>query len=60
MVAFTEWYEGGYGVTFRIKRRILEKHSKFQKIEVYETDGFGKMLVIDGAIQFIEKWKNVS
>ncbi len=59
MVAFTEWYEGGYGVTFRIKRRILEKHSKFQKIEVYETDGFGKMLVIDGAIQFIEKWERM-
>lgn len=59
MVAFTEWYEGGYGVTFRIKRRILEKQSKFQKIEIYETDGFGKMLVIDGAIQFVEGWERM-
>jgi len=59
MVAFTEWYEGGYGVSFRIKGKVFEKKSKYQKIEVYETEGFGRMLVIDGAIQFIEKWEKM-
>jgi len=59
MVAFTEWYEGGYGVSFRIKGKVFEKKSKYQKIEVYETKGFGRMLVIDGAIQFIERWERM-
>ena len=59
MVAFTEWYEGGYGVSFRIKGKILDRKSKYQRIEVYETEGFGRMLVIDGAIQFIERWEKM-
>lgn len=59
MVAFTEWYKGGYGVSFRIKGRIFEKMSKYQKIEVYETEGFGRMLVIDGAVQFVEGWEKM-
>jgi spermidine synthase len=56
MSEFTEWY-GDFGVTFRIKRKILEKKSQYQKIELYETESSGKMLVLDGAIQFVEKWE---
>ncbi len=56
MTEFTEWY-GDYGVTFRITRKILEKRSQYQKIELYDTEKSGKMLVLDGAIQFVEKWE---
>jgi len=59
MVAFTEWYDYGFGVTFRIKEKIFEEKTSYQKIEIYETDGSGKMLVIDGAIQFLEKWEKM-
>lgn len=51
---FIEWYPRGYGVGFKIKRRILETKSEFQKLELYETEGFGKLLVLDGTVQLVE------
>ena len=56
MSEFTEWY-GDYGVSFRIKGKVFEGRSEFQRIEIYETEKSGKMLVLDGAIQFVEAWE---
>ncbi|ASJ15883.1 spermidine synthase [Thermococcus chitonophagus] len=50
---FIEWYPRGYGVAFRVKRKILEEQSQYQKIEVYETEGFGKLLALDGTVQLV-------
>lgn len=41
-------YRGCYSQGFKIKSKLCEKASKFQKIEVYETEGFGKLLLLDG------------
>ncbi|MCD6559143.1 spermidine synthase [Thermococci archaeon] len=51
---FIEWYPRGYGVGFKIKKKILETKSEFQKLELYETEGFGKLLVLDGTVQLVE------
>ncbi|AAL80251.1 spermidine synthase [Pyrococcus furiosus DSM 3638] len=51
--AFIEWYPRGYGVAFKIKKKIYEKLSKYQKIEVYETEGFGRLLALDGTVQLV-------
>ncbi|AIF70277.1 spermidine synthase [Palaeococcus pacificus DY20341] len=51
---FIEWYPRGYGVGFKIKSKLLETQSKFQRIELYETEGFGKLLVLDGTVQLVE------
>ncbi|MDI3502303.1 MAG: spermidine synthase [Archaeoglobi archaeon] len=40
---------------FRIKRVLHSSESKYQKIEVLESENFGKILVLDGAIQVSEK-----
>jgi len=52
--AFVEWYPRGYGVGFRIRKKILERQTKYQKLELYETEGFGKLLVLDGTVQLVE------
>jgi spermidine synthase len=39
----------------RAKRLLYEKQSRYQLIQVYETDIYGKMLVLDGAVQTTEK-----
>ncbi|AFK21882.1 polyamine aminopropyltransferase [Pyrococcus sp. ST04] len=52
---FIEWYPKGYGVAFKVKKKVLEKKSKYQKIEVYETEGFGKLLAIDGTVQLVSE-----
>jgi len=38
----------------QIKTRLHTEQSKFQKIEVFDTTAFGRMLVIDGAIMCTE------
>jgi len=38
----------------KLKGRIFHKKSKFQKIEVYETESFGKSLFLDDIEQFSE------
>lgn len=51
-----DWYNPyGIGIALKVKKKIIEKKTKFQKIEVYETTNFGKVLFIDGLIQSIEK-----
>jgi len=40
---------------FRVKKIVYSGESKFQRIEVFESENFGKILVLDGAIQTTEK-----
>jgi len=55
-----EWFEEeiefkkGVSAKLQIKKKIFSTQSKFQKIDVYETVAFGKMLVIDGVIMLTE------
>ncbi|MGC8977199.1 MAG: polyamine aminopropyltransferase [Candidatus Ratteibacteria bacterium] len=51
-----DWYKPyGIGIALKIKGKIVEKKTKYQKIEVYQSVNFGKVLFIDGLIQSIEK-----
>jgi len=52
--AFIEWYPRGYGVGFKVRERLFETQTEYQRLELYETEGFGKMLVLDGTIQLVE------
>lgn len=52
--AFIEWYPRGYGVGFKVTRRLFETQTKYQRLELYETEGFGKLLVLDGTVQLVE------
>lgn len=48
--------QGAVDVTaaFRVTRRIHEERTPFQYLEVYESPLFGRMLVLDGAVQTTE------
>ncbi|MGB9677714.1 MAG: polyamine aminopropyltransferase, partial [Candidatus Ratteibacteria bacterium] len=51
-----DWYHPyGIGIAFEIKKKLVEKKTKYQKIEIYETKSFGKVLMIDNLIQSVEK-----
>lgn len=46
---FSEVYEqGGSAFSLRIKGKVHEYQSRFQKIEVYETETYGNLMIIDG------------
>ncbi|EIC23335.1 polyamine aminopropyltransferase [Thiorhodovibrio frisius] len=46
---FTEIVEdSGSAFSLRIKSKVHEEQTPYQSIEVYDTDGFGQLMVIDG------------
>ncbi|MPD02594.1 Spermidine synthase 2 [Portunus trituberculatus] len=45
----------GQAFSLKVDRTLLHKRSKFQDIEIFESTNYGKVLVLDGAIQFTER-----
>ena len=40
----------GSAISFRIKRKLAEEQTPFQKIEIFETTDWGNLMVIDGCV----------
>jgi spermidine synthase len=59
MSAKTRWadeeYQGIVRTGFRLKRRLFKGRSPFQTVEVVETKGHGKLLLIDGMTMVSER-----
>lgn len=51
---FVEWYPLGYGVAFKVTEKLYETQTEYQRLEIYQTEGFGKLLVLDGTVQLVE------
>lgn len=49
---FTEQHEH-FGLKIRVTKKLFESKN-LQHIQIYETSGFGKMLVLDGTVQLTE------
>ncbi len=48
---FTEqWLPDGSAFSLKIKRKLHEEQSDFQFLEIYETESFGNLMVIDGCV----------
>jgi len=43
-----------FEICYKIKNVLLSRQSKFQKIEIVETSGFGRMLLLDGIVNIAE------
>lgn len=55
-IRFTEFYpEAGAALSMDVKKILCSRQSDFQKIEVLETTGFGRVLLIDGLVMLTEK-----
>lgn len=53
----THWIkevERGFGNTVQISRVLCDERSDFQHIQIFETTGLGKMMMLDKVIQFTE------
>ncbi|NNF06932.1 MAG: spermidine synthase, partial [Candidatus Eisenbacteria bacterium] len=50
-----ERFRNIYGLRFRVTEVLYSKQSEFQKVEVVNTAGFGKMLFNDGAVMLSER-----
>ena len=55
MKTFKEKLHIGLNQEIRIKNRLINKKSNFQKIEIFDTLTYGRVLALDGVIQVTEK-----
>lgn len=51
---FSERYSDNLQLSFRIKDQLLSVKTDFQRIDVFDTYDFGKLLAIDGTVQLTE------
>ena len=53
---FTEvCQEGGSSFSFMVKQRLHDEQSPYQRIEVYETETYGNLMVIDGFVMLTSR-----
>jgi len=53
---FSEIFEQcGSAFSLRLKSKLHEEQSDYQKIEIFDTEGFGKLMVIDGCVMLTER-----
>lgn len=52
---FVENYDDRASLGLKVKNKIHEEQSQFQKIEIYETEYFGRLLTLDGLVMLSEK-----
>jgi spermidine synthase len=53
---FTEAFAAsGSSIGFRVKAKLHEEQSEFQKIEIFETTDWGNLMVIDGCIMLTSR-----
>ncbi len=53
---FTEqWTADGSAFSLKIKQKLHEEQSDFQFLEIYETENFGNLMVIDGCVMLTSR-----
>ncbi len=52
---FTENHTDSARFSIKIKRHLVSEQSEFQKIDILESEGFGRILVLDGYLMLTEK-----
>jgi len=50
-----EFHTPSSGIFFRARRRLVSEKTPFQKMEIYATDSFGRILTLDGLVQTTER-----
>eukprot|EP00601_Ochromonadales_sp_CCMP2298_P031969 CAMPEP_0173324866 /NCGR_PEP_ID=MMETSP1144-20121109/172_1 /TAXON_ID=483371 /ORGANISM="non described non described, Strain CCMP2298" /LENGTH=289 /DNA_ID=CAMNT_0014268961 /DNA_START=42 /DNA_END=908 /DNA_ORIENTATION=- len=47
--------EGGFAVSYKVEKCLHQEETPFQKIAVYQSSHFGKIMLLDGYIQITSK-----
>ncbi len=54
-VWFTEYGPGNTAISLRVKYKLFEKETPYQKIEIFESYDYGRVMALDGFIMLTEK-----
>jgi spermidine synthase len=55
MTWFAETLYAGFRQTHKISKKLFSGRSPFQRIEIFESERFGRVLALDGVVQTTEK-----
>ena len=55
MTWFAETLYSGFRQTHKISKKLFSGRSPFQRIEIFESERFGRVLALDGVVQTTEK-----
>src|SRR5262245_1668951 len=45
-----QWAGQGSAISLKIKKKLHEEQSSYQRIEIYETETFGRLMTLDGLV----------
>ena len=52
------WYTEcakGYGIALKCKQKLHDEQTPFQRIEIYETESFGRLMTLDGLVMLTSR-----
>ena len=52
---YTEKHTDAAGITLRIRKSLFSGESEFQKLDIVETDEYGRMMLLDGLVMVTER-----
>jgi spermidine synthase len=50
-----EWAEQGAAISLKLRERIHDERSPYQRIEIYETETFGTLMTLDGLVMVTDR-----
>jgi spermidine synthase len=54
-LVYTEWFPGATGLSFKVTEILEDVQSEYQRIQLFETDTHGKLLVHDNCVMLSER-----
>ncbi len=50
-----EWANQGSAISLRLKEKVHDEQSAYQRIEIYETETFGTLMTLDGLVMVTDR-----
>ena len=50
-----EWAEQGSAISLKLKRKLHDEQSQYQRIEIFETETFGTLMTLDGLVMVTDR-----
>ncbi|HLA75210.1 MAG TPA: polyamine aminopropyltransferase, partial [Gammaproteobacteria bacterium] len=50
-----QWAGQGSAISLKIEHKLHDEQSAYQRIEIYETEGFGTLMTLDGLVMVTDR-----
>lgn len=50
-----EWADQGSAISLKLKTKVHDEQSEYQRIEIYETETFGTLMTLDGLVMVTDR-----